>query len=55
MFQPQLSQTVIIDNSSLDIIMDKLKHLLFKSFLKTRIQQLYEIILSKLIYIYINN
>jgi len=55
MFQQKLSPTVIIDNSSLNIIMSRLKQLLFKSFLETRIHQLYDIILSKLIYIYINN
>ncbi|XP_050425867.1 anaphase-promoting complex subunit 2 [Adelges cooleyi] len=45
-YKPKCSNVVIIDDKSLEVFMRKLKHLLYESYTKTRIDQLFNIIIE---------
>lgn len=45
-YKPKCSTTLVINDSNLEIFMRKLKHLLYESYTRTRIDQLFNIIIG---------
>lgn len=54
-YKPKCSTTLVLKDNNLEIFMRKLKHLLFESYTRTRIDQLFNIIIGKTNYIYYLN
>lgn len=47
-YKPKCSTTLVLKDNNLEIFMRKLKHLLYESYTRTRIDQLFNIIIGKI-------
>lgn len=47
-YKPKCSTTLVLKDNNLEIFMRKLKHLLYESYTRTRIDQLFNIIIGKM-------